>query len=296
MLYSTQTLELSRTFGILTAIDILADAGFTALDLSFDGELEKILDGDYVSAANEIKSRADARGVKFIQAHAPFGGGYDYYLGTTVPKFPAMFEVCKILGISFVVIHPLQTGRYYGNEEKLFDMNLRFYSALAPLARASGVKIAIENMWQRHPVTHAICDDVLAPPSELVKMYDALNDPEAFTVCLDLGHVALCGREPEDAIRIIGRERLGTLHVHDVDYVSDLHTLPGCGKINWDNVCRALGEIDYTGSINLEADGFFRGFAKGTEHGFFTEVHAEAARFMAVVSRSLAEKVDLYRP
>lgn len=295
MLYSTQTLELARTFGIHTAIDILADAGFSTLDLSLDGELAKILDGDYISAANEIKAHADSRGVKFIQAHAPFGGGYDYYLGTTVPKFPAMFEVCKILGIKYVVIHPLQTGRYYGNEEKLFEMNLKFYSALKPLAKASGVKIAIENMWQSHPITKRICDDVLAPPEELCRMYDALSDPEAFTVCLDLGHVALCGREPENAIRIIGRERLGTLHVHDVDYISDLHTLPGCGKINWDNVCRALGEIGYTGSINLEADGFFRGLSTGNERGFFPEVYGEASRFMAAVAKSLAEKVDLYR-
>ncbi len=287
MLYSTQTLELARVFGILPAIDILADAGFSALDLSLDGELAQILDGDYISAALEIKKRADERGVRFIQAHAPFGGGYDYYLGTTVPKFPAMFEVCKILGIENVVIHPLQTGRYYGNEDKLFDMNLKFYSALAPLAKASGVRIAIENMWQRHPITKSICDDVLAPPEELCKMYDALADPSAFTVCLDIGHVALCGREPEDAIKIIGRERLGTLHVHDVDYVSDLHTLMGVGKINWDNVCRALGEIDYTGSFNLEADFFLRGFAP--------ELLPDASRFMAKVAKSLADKVDLYR-
>lgn len=288
MLFSTQTLIPARVHGIFGAIDILADAGFTALDLTFDSEVAAYLDGDYITAAREIRAYADKRGVKFIQAHAPFGGGYDYYLDTTVPKFPAMFEMCRIIGIENVVIHPLQTGRYYGNEDTLFDMNVKFYTALAPLARASGVRIAIENMWQRHPVTRAICDDVLAPPEELCKMYDTLADPDAFTVCLDIGHVALCGREPENAIRIIGRERLGCLHVHDVDYVSDLHTLPGAARINWDSVCRALGEIDYTGSFNLEADYFYNGFA--------VELYPEVARFMAKVTASLAEKVDLYRP
>ena len=288
MLFSTQTLTLARVHGIFGAIDILAEAGFSALDLTIDGEVAAFLEGDYITAAKQIREHAEKRGVRFIQAHAPFGGGYDFYLGTTVPKFPAMFEMCKVIGIENVVIHPLQTGRYYGNEDALFDMNVKFYTALAPLAKASGVRIALENMWQRHPITRDICDDVLAPPEELCKMYDTLADPDAFTVCLDIGHVALCGREPENAIRLIGGERLGCLHVHDNDYVSDLHTLPGASKINWDAVCRALGEIDYRGSFNLEADFFYNGFA--------TELYPDVARFMATVTRVLADKVDLYRP
>ena len=160
MQYSTQTLELARAFGILPAIDILRDAGFTLLDLSLDGNLGELLERDYRAFAYEIRNQAEKKGVSFIQAHAPFGGGYDHYLGKTVPKFPAMFDLCKILGIKVVVIHPLQLGRYSGNEQRLFDMNVKFYSALAPLAKASGVKIGIENMWQTHPVTHRIMDTV----------------------------------------------------------------------------------------------------------------------------------------
>ena len=109
-----------------------------------------------------------------------------------------------------------------------------------------------------------------------------------FTVCLDIGHVALCGREPEDAIRIIGRDRLGCIHAHDVDYISDLHVLPGTSKINWDAVARALGEIDYRGSFNMEADRFF--------DGFMEEHFPTVAKFMADTARIIANKIDLYRP
>jgi len=77
------------------------------------------------------------------------------------------------------------------------------------------------------------------------------------------------------------------LHVHDVDYVSDLHTLPGIEKINWDKVCQALGEIDYKGELTLEADNFLKNF----EDGF----KPAAARFMAETARYLADKVDSYR-
>ena len=287
MLFSTQTLLTARTFGILPAVHMLAEAGFTALDLTFDGKVAEVLKEDYITFARQLRAYADARGVKFIQAHAPFGGGYDFYLGNTVPTFPAMFEVCRILGIGIVVIHPLQTGRYYGNEQKLFDMNVKFYTALAPLAKKNGVKIGLENMWQRHPVTRNIVDDVLAPPEELARMYDTLNDPEAFTVCLDLGHVALCGREPQDAIRTIGPDRLGTLHVHDVDYVNDLHTIMGGGKLNWDEICRALGEINYKGSFNLEADYFLA--------PLLPELYPDAVKYMARSAKCYSDKVDLYR-
>ena len=82
-------------------------------------------------------------------------------------------------------------------------------------------------------------------------------------------------------------DRLGCIHAHDVDYVADLHTLPGTVKINWDNVCRALGEINYRGSFNLEADNFFKGFPE--EH------HPAVAKFMADTTRVFADKVDLYR-
>lgn len=288
MLYSTQTLELARRFGIIKAVEMLIEAGYPAIDISLDLSGEALLDINYTAIAKEILLRTDAAGIKIIQSHAPFGGGYEHYLGNLVPKFPHAFEFCSLLGVENMVIHPLQQGRYYGNEERLFEMNMKFYSALAPLAKNSGVRIAIENMWQHHPVTKAICDDVCAPPEELCKYYDTLNDPDNFTVCLDIGHVALCGREPEDAIRIIGRERLGCLHVHDNNYLADAHTIMGCGKINWENVCQALGEIDYKGSFNLEADHFL--------HPFSDDMMTDCVRFMHDVCKRLSDKVDLYRP
>ena len=56
-------------------------------------------------------------------------------------------------------------------------------------------------MWQHNPTSHLIVDDICADPKELADLYDALDDPGHFTVCLDIGHVPLCNREPEDAIR-----------------------------------------------------------------------------------------------
>lgn len=287
MLYSNQTEFLSAKYGLVKAVQMMIEAGYPAIDVSMFDLAACPFTDDYQQVARAIRDMADGAGVKFIQAHAPFGR-YDRYLNEMIPLLPRAFEFASLLGIENVVVHPIMRGHYYGNEKEHFETNMSFYRAIAPLARTNKVKIAIENMWDRHPVTGRICDHVCADPHELCRYYDELSDPDTFTVCLDLGHVALCGREPEDAIRIIGHDRLGCIHAHDVDYVDDLHTLPGAAKIKWDAVARALGEIDYKGSFNMEADHFF--------DGFMEEQYPTVAKFMADTARTIANKIDLYRP
>ena len=284
MLFSCQTSYLASRFGIETATDMLIEAGYTAVDLSAFGNNAYMFTEDWQETAKSLRSRTESQGACFNQAHAPFGGGYDHYTGVLIPTFPRVFAFCELLGVRQIVVHPLQKGRYYGHEKELFDMNMDFYRSLIPLSEKHGIKIAIENMWQGHPVTHRICDDVCADPHELAAYYDTLNDPEHFTVCLDIGHVALCGREPEDAIRILGHDRLGALHVHDVDYVSDLHTIPYLGRINWQNVLEALASIDYKGEFTMESDAFLSRYPE--------DMLPLATRFMADTSKYLVDKLD----
>ncbi|MBE6537314.1 MAG: sugar phosphate isomerase/epimerase [Ruminococcaceae bacterium] len=286
MRYSSTTDYLAKKYGLEEAVKMLIEAGYTAMDFSMFNTKEAPFTDDYKEVAERILKIANENGVVFNQAHAPFTSNTEIYENELVPLLPRAFEFASLLGIKNIVVHPRQNGRYYGREEELFEKNIEFYTALKPFAKKYGVKIAIENMWQRHPIAKYICDDVCAPPEELARLYDTLNDPEVFTICLDLGHVALCGREPHDAIKCIGN-RIGCLHVHDVDYVGDLHTLPGVAKINWDKVCQALADINYEGDITLEADNFFV--------GFLPEMHKTAAKFMADTARSLVEKIEFYK-
>ena len=289
MLYSNNTSFAIRAYGLERAVEMMIEAGFPAIDISFSSlNLAETFEGDWRSRFEAIRKTADAAGVIINQGHAPFGGGYDVYVTEKVPYIPQVLEASGILGIDNLVVHPLQKGRYYGHEKELFDMNMEFYRGLAPYAKSTGVKISIENMWQINPISRHIVDDVCADPHELVAYYDTLDDADAFTICLDIGHVALCNREPEDAVRIIGHDRLGSLHVHDVDYLSDLHTIPGASRVNWENVCRALGEIDYKGVFTLEADGFPGRYPK--------ELFPTICKFMNDVAKYYSDKVDSYRP
>lgn len=288
MLLSTQTHIAVERLGLFEGVRLLMDAGYPALDLTMFANMEQhILAPDMKSVALRLRELADSRGVVFNQAHAPFGGGYENYTQNLVPLMPRVFEFASYLGVRQVVVHPLKYGRYYGNESELFELNRSFYASLAPLSEQWGVKIAIENMWQRHPVTGKICDDVCAPPEELCAYYDAQGRPDLFTVCLDLGHVTICGREPENAIRTIGHDRLGALHVHDTDYINDSHTLPGMGKTNWDAVCKALAEVDYKGEFTLEADEFLRNY----DNAFLPT----AAKFMCDCGKQLVSKIEEYK-
>lgn len=284
MLYASTTSQMIHAFGLERGIELMMDAGYPAIDIDMGWHNEYLFAENWRETADRLKAMTDRRGVVFHQAHAPFGGGYDHYTKVLVPQMPQIFAFAGRVGIRQVVVHPLQRGRYYGHEQELFDLNMDFYRGLAPYAREAGVKIAIENMWQGHPVNGHIVDDVCADPQELAAYYDRLDDPESFTVCLDLGHVALCGREPEDAVRVIGHDRLGALHIHDVDYVHDLHTLPGQGRINWDAVCRALADVRYSGCMTLEADSFLSRYDAD-----FLPV---ACRFMADCVHHLAEKTE----
>lgn len=285
MLYSCQTSFLAARLGsVSAAADALMDAGYPAIDISLFGQNDYLFSESWQDMAKELRQRAEARGAVYNQAHAPFGGGYDHYTQKLIPTFPRVFEFCELLGVRQIVVHPLQKGRYYGHEQELFGMNMDFYRSLIPLSEKHGIKIAIENMWQTHPVTHRICDDVCADPHELAAYYDTLNDPTHFTVCLDIGHTALCGREPEDAIRVLGKDRLGALHVHDVDYCNDLHTIPYLGKIKWDRVVDALADIGYRGEFTMESDAFLAPYD--------VDFLPTATRFMGDTTRYLAGKLE----
>ena len=288
MLFSTETASTIKKLGIEKGIETLMDAGFTALDMSFFLSLPDFYNApDAKELAKKLRAMADARGVVFNQAHAPFNPK-DTAHENCSPRFPRVFEFASILGVKNIVVHPIETVNYQKDVQEAFDINMEYYRSLAPLARDNGLRIAIENMWSVHPrQRHLIADCTCADPKEMCLYYDTLNDPDVFTLCLDLGHVAICQREPEDAIRAIGGKRLGALHVHDVDYLKDLHTLPGLAKLDFDAIVRALADIDYRGEFTLEADAFLGGFP--------AELVPIGTRMMAETARHWANKFEEYK-
>jgi sugar phosphate isomerase/epimerase len=160
---------------------------------------------------------------------------------------------------------------------------MKFYRDLLPYAKEYGVKIAIENMWRNEPKRKYICPSACGTAKDLARYIDTLDD-DTFVACLDLGHCGLVGEEAQDAIRILGHDRLKALHVHDNNYREDTHTLPMMSMMEWDEICKALADIKYDGDFTFEADAFLRYVPK--------DFKPTACKFMADTGRYLISKIE----
>ena len=102
----------------------------------------------------------------------------------------------------------------------------------------------------------AACSD----PASFNAHLDAVND-DFFVACLDIGHAEMKGLDATapDMIRALG-SRLQALHLHDNDRWKDLHQIPFAGSIDWNEVVRALRDVDYKGEFTLEADTYLNAF------------------------------------
>ncbi len=286
MLLSTSIAIYLHQFSPEETVDMLAEAGFTALDFGFFNAryYAKDLDGRFFT---ELRKKAEDKGLVFNQAHAPFPSGVgkpdrDEEIFADIVR---SMKNASLLGAKNIVVHPVQYLVYAndGVPEKLFELNVAFYNRLKPYCEEYGIRVAVENMWQDKELAgrcdtrigHSTC----STPAEFIRYMDAL-DSKSFTACLDLGHAMLVHEKPEDFIRALGHDRLGALHVHDTDGNRDLHTLPFYGGMGyWDRITDALRDIGYVGDLTYEAENFLAPLPK--------ELYGAASRFMAEVGTYL---------
>lgn len=244
-------------FGLNKSVDMITDAGFDAIDLSFPDNHYQTMPQEK-EFYTELRKRTEDKGVCFVQAHAPAPSSFK-----DEARSEAMFRDivstmrrASFVGAKNIVVHPCQHLNYVdeGVPEYLFEYNMKFFKRLIPYCEEYGIKAAIENMWQ-YPgmISHSTC----SRPAEMIKYVDELNN-DSIVCCLDIGHAVLVREQPEDFIRALGNKRLACLHVHDVDGINDSHTLPYFGISDWDRIMKALSEIDYKGELTYEADSFLQ--------------------------------------
>ena len=210
---------------------------FSMTDAEFDRQLLWEKDA-YASA-----------GIEIFQSHGPWRyPPQDYTEEDREERFEKMarsIHGTAVLGCKNFVIHPLMPWGADSDPEpqRRWDMNLEFFSRLCKVAEAEDVTICFENM----PMTRIS----LSRPVEILEFVKTINHP-LFKICLDTGHCAVFGESPADAVRLIGKEYLRVLHVHDNDGKNDRHWLPYNGVIDWADFSLALAEIGYEGTLSLE--------------------------------------------
>lgn len=283
---STENNRLAKTFGQEKALQMLAAAGFDCVDMSFFTlEPDDIfLQPGAEELCRSLRAKAESLGLRYNQCHAPFRMDMSRWLeGDREPilyRLNTAIRLAGILGVKTVVVHPLHCMNYLNNDPAwIKQQNMEYYSCLIPAAQEAGVTIAIENMWQRNLYSKHIVSSVCSSPYELRDYVDSCNAmAPVFTACLDIGHCLLTGHDPVNSIRVLG-DRLGALHVHDVDGKNDSHNCPMTMKVDFPAVVEALWEVGYKGEFTLEADLFFDRFP--------VEQYEFALRHMASVSKML---------
>lgn len=258
MKLSTTTGYLEKTFDFKKAIDLIADAGYDAIDFTSHTKEEFYTDVHNKSFYTELKKYANDKGLYFNQAHGPDGSSFlsEERTKKRFDEIVCSMKNASYLGAETIIVHPCQHLKYCekGVPEMLFEYNMGFYRKLIPYCEEYNIKVAVENMWQ-YPkmISHSTC----SRPDEFIRYVDELNN-DSIVACLDIGHTMLVREQPDDFIRKLGNKRLTNLHIHDVDGTEDLHTLPFFGITDWESVMGALAEIDYKGDLTYEADGFLR--------------------------------------
>ena len=288
MILSTQTAHICGKLGIEKTVEILKNAGFDAIDYSFFAMANSndVLNSDkYLFEVEKIKNASDKHGIGFNQAHAPFATR-DWTMDNIdewFPKVTRSMEIASMIGARNIVVHPIHNLDYAEFADTSRRYNMDFYRRLLPYCEKYNICVCLENMWQRDVKRGYITVDVCANAEEFASYIDELNSPY-LRACLDLGHCGLSGFEAQDAIRTLGNERLVALHVHDNDYKSDTHTLPYSGNMNWDEITKALADINYKGDFTFEADHFL--------DNYDVEFLPEACAYMAKMGRFLISKIE----
>lgn len=262
MILSAQNEPMSSRFGMEKGIKMLKDAGFDAFDASLIRDTignEIFINSDnWRENAVKLREYTDSIGILCNQAHAPFPSS----TGDTLrdeeiyADIVRAMEVASILGAKIIIVHPKKHLHYHDHIKELREMNISFYKSLIPYCKKFGIKVAIENMWCKELSSNNIIESTCSRCDTFCDYIDAINS-EWIVACLDIGHVPLVGESLTNIIHALG-DRLKALHVHDNEFISDMHTLPFISNIDFKKVCRALGEINYSGDFTYEIDAFFR--------------------------------------
>lgn len=135
MKLSSKTGFLAKKYGIHKAVDLLIDAGFDAIDFSFQNDNYELFPAEkkfYI----ELKKYTEEKGVYFNQAHAPAPSSFieESESKKRFDIITSAMQRASYLGVKNIVVHPCQHMNYVEKDssEKLFEYNMKFYRRLIP--------------------------------------------------------------------------------------------------------------------------------------------------------------------
>ena len=234
----------------------------------FDKPLDEIIE-----ILRPLKEALDRHGLIVCQTHSPFptykkdDEDFNEY---QIRAHRKCFDLSRYLGCDLMVVHPANESMIMTAAERK-QASISLYSSLIEDAKRTGVKILLENMWNRRGSYCAIFDSTCGTAEESVDYIDTLNamaGEEVFGYCFDVGHASLCGKDMRNFLCTLG-SRVKALHIHDTNRIDDIHTIPysfctisGAPLTDWEGMLAGLREIGYRGDVNFEAANAFNTYPK----------------------------------
>ncbi len=220
---------------ILPDFQKLKEAGFEGVELLSPNELDRA----------EVIAARDATGMVIHGV-----SGSRHWRDTLSDPDPAVIERglaairqeiddCKAYGGTTVLVVPAVVTPKISYSDA-WDRSQKAIRTLIPIAERAGVKLAIEEVWNRF----------LLSPLEFARYIDDFQSP-AVGAYFDVGNIVEYGY-PQEWIRTLGK-RILKIHIKEYAKPNRFDYLLTEGKeINWPDVRQALIDVGYEGWITAE--------------------------------------------
>ena len=241
-------------YGLDDGISRMANHGYTDIDFqvtNVNTEFYTLREEDFLTLVLDIKRKFKEHGITVNQIHGPWpypsNNSTEDQRAELFGMMTKALVVAKHLGAKYMAIHPLMP---YGvnspeNPEEVYNINKRYYTALAKVAHGLGVTVCLENMsFKSFP---------LASSEMILKLIKDINHP-FLRLCFDTGHAHVLGENLGDAVRNIGKDYLKVIHAHDNFGDEDSHRVPYDGSIDWADFAEGLYDIGFDGVFSLETE------------------------------------------
>lgn len=227
------------------------EAGFECLELSVTG-----VNADQWSWQQQLewlaqfKENVDRVGLTVRSIHIPFGRRWDIsdlddkVRAGAIEGCARYFELKDLFGAKIFVLHPSYEPIKTEDRLQRIENCIDSLKQLAPIAKAKGVCVAVEDLPRTCLANTA---------EETIRLVDAAGDPESIRVCFDSNH--LLKETPESFVEKVGK-RIVTVHMSDYDGIDEKHWLPFEGVIDWQAVIAALLKTSYPGPFVFETERF----------------------------------------
>lgn len=244
---------LANEFPIDEALTSTKEHGYAGLELCVADSGVLTLEATE-SECRSIRARAEAAGVALPSLCS--GVYWDRSLGDTDPSKRErarddalrMVRIAHWLGAKTLLLIPgavdvfFLPNRLVQPYDEVWANAVAGLRAVAPEAERLGVKIGLENVWNKF----------LLSPMEMMRFLDEVGS-QAVGSYLDVGNVLPFGY-PEQWIRILGSRIVG---VHFKDFRRSVGTVEGFvdlleGDVDWPAVVQAMRDVGYSGHVAAE--------------------------------------------